>query len=121
MRQARLQMRMRVQHQRPISEGVDAYGQPLPEKLATVTMSVPCFAWFQQERGERQNNESYASIGQIRMIMPYGTDVRESDVFPTITDRRGLLVFDGPMRVVSVARRPDHVAVMCRVVAGGRP
>lgn len=121
MRQARLQMRMRAKHQRPIVEGVDAYNQPLPEKLTTVDSALPCFAWYQSERGERQNNESYAAIGTIRMIVPAGTDLDEGDVFDAVKDKRGNVLFDGPLRVVSIARRPDHVAVACREVTGGRP
>ena len=67
--QSRLQMRMRARHMRPISEGIDPYGQPLPEKLSVVDSAVPCFAWYQTERTERQNNESYASIGQILSLI----------------------------------------------------
>jgi hypothetical protein len=121
MNQSRLQMRMRTDILRPVVEGVDSYGHPLPEKLQTVSRGVPCFAWYQTEVAERQNNESYAAIGRVRLIMPLVTSIAESDVLDGVSDRRGRVVVDARLRVESVARRPDHVAVVAREVRGGRP
>lgn len=118
--QARQQMVMRAHVQRPINEGTDGFGHPRPEKSETVDAAMPCMAWAQVERGERQDNESYASIGNIRVIVPRDSGVLENYTLAEIVDRRNRVVF-GAMRVVSVARRPDHLALVCREVAGGRP
>jgi len=114
-------MTMRAVVERPIVEGVDAYGQPLPEKLEVVDRCLPCYAWVAIERTERQDNDSYASIGAVRIIAARDSGISENYVISEITDRRGRVVFAGNLRVQSVARRPDHLVLVARDTAGGRP
>ncbi len=89
---------------------------PTPDEVDT---SVPCFAWAAKDNAERLG-EASALFGVVRMIVPADVVVETGDRVDEITDRLGAVVFSGPLRVVGVARKPRHTAVMLRVQDEGQ-
>jgi hypothetical protein len=77
--------------------------------------AVPCRVWYSSER-EVTDGDKTAAIEDRRAIMPLGTDVTEGDRILSVTDRRGNELFAGPIRIESVGRRIDHLALMLEAV-----
>lgn len=114
---ARAQMTMRATVQRDSSkEGdPDSWGHSEEPDWDDHLEDVPCRVWFNSER-EVTDGQKTAAIEDRRAIMPLGTDVTEGDRIANVTDRLGAELFDGPIRIESVGRRQDHLALMLEAV-----
>jgi hypothetical protein len=78
-------------------------------------MDIPCRLWYSTGREVIDGTKS-APIEDRRMIVPVDTDVNVADRVAKVTNRRGTLLYDGPMRIESVGRRQDHLELMLEAV-----
>jgi len=49
--------------------------------------------------------------------MPKGTDIHEGDRLISITNRLGVVIFDGPLIVDAVGERVNHLQLTTRRIA----
>lgn len=93
----------------------DAWGDQGEPEWQTHLIDVPCRAWFGTEREVTDGNKT-AAVEERRAIMPLGTDVTEADRILSVKDRKGTVLFDGPIRIESVGHRQDHLALVLEAV-----
>lgn len=110
---ARGTMTHRAKIERPTT-GTDSWGNPGAPVWNTHLADLPCRAWFQ--KGRELVGDLNVVIEDRRMVCPRDTDIVEGDRVAEVKDRRSRLVFDGPMRIESVGRRKDHLALMLEAV-----
>lgn len=119
MSQARQQMTMRARVLRNENTGRNAYGEPVIGDTTNVILdALPCFAWASTDARENLDAAA-AAYGDVKLSIPAGSDVQESDVIENIVDRLGHVIFDGPLHVVGVTRRPGALTVVARDVHPG--
>jgi len=111
---ARRHMTHRATVERDANLGAGSTGwgsDPSPSWSANLT-DQPCWYWF-AETDSRTNvsGESLVAFTTRKVIFPLGTDIEETDRISTITDRQGVEVADGPMRITSIGRRSNHLLV----------
>lgn len=95
--------------------GTDAWGNPAIPAWATHLPALPCRAWYSAGR-EVTDAGKTAVVEDRRMIVPRDTDVREDDRVAAVTNRKGEMLFPGPMRIESVGRRRDHLDLHLQAV-----
>ena len=109
---ARTQMTMRAFIQRDATVTKDAYGHkeaPTFGALAT----VPCRIWSRSKR-ERNDTRKFALVEEIRCGMPLGTDVTELDRLEKVTDRLGVTLWAGPLRIDTIQHKHTHIEMNVR-------
>lgn len=112
-----MQMTMRLYTTRQTSIGDDEYGGPLPASPRPLLDAEPCYAWAPTDIAHVMDDVKLGVIGALRIVVALGTDIVHGDVVAEIADRRGVTLFDGPLRVTAVTRRAGHLAVMVRAQA----
>lgn len=104
-------MTQRATVERQMQSGRDDFGgKGRPDWRAHLT-DLPCCVWQTGGR-EVTDGDKVVTIDDRRMIVPLGTDVTTSDRIGGITDRLGVEIHAGPIRIESVARRRDHIELM---------
>lgn len=95
--------------------GKDAWNMPLPG-VFQAHAEVPCFAWTPSSRDVVDGHKS-AIVQDVRMMFALGIDVSEGDQIAKITDRKGTVLFTGPMRVEGSVdfKHNHHEAALVRV------
>ena len=88
--------------------------KPTPD-WTTHLAACPCRVWYADGR-EVADGGKVVSVDQLKMIVPLGTDVTPADRLGDVSDRLGNVLFAGPVRIASVRRRRDHLAVKLEVV-----
>ena len=108
---------MRATIQRDASQGgaENSWGHSDDPDWQTHLENVPCRVWFDSER-EVTDGSKTTAVEDRRAIMPLGTDVTEGRRLLSVTDRRGTELFAGPIRIESVGRRQDHLALMLEAI-----
>lgn len=104
----------------PIGVGVDEYGHQRQDSMQITHDALPVRAWATQTQREGFNDTVQGATQIVRMIAPRDADIDTRCIVESIRDRADRVVFAGPLRVVGVTRRADHLAVDMRVVSGGR-
>lgn len=95
-------MTMRAQIERSAQQPATPWGQPGPPMFQPLAV-VPCRAWSKSRR-EVRNDGLEAIVEDMRAVMPAQADVQSGDRL-TVQNRRGEVLFDGPVAVQTVARR----------------
>lgn len=70
----------------------------------------PCHAWFNSGRTLTPAGEE-VSVLDIRLLLPKGTDVLDTDRIENVLDRRGNVVMAGPLIIDAIGPRKDHIAL----------
>jgi hypothetical protein len=96
-------MIMRATVERSSPQPDDPWGRPGPPVYAVIEEDVPCRAWSKSRR-ELRNDGKQVAVEDLRAIFPGTSDVAEEDRL-TIEDRRGTVVFGGPVAVETVVQR----------------
>lgn len=110
-------MTMRATVSRDNSTLKDPHGQPVAPTFVEVGI-IPCRAWSKQRRDVDDSGKS-GVIEDMRALVPGSANVQEEDQL-VIRDRRGVLIFDGPVLVearmqMSGSRSgPDHFELMLK-------
>ncbi len=115
-------MTMRVTIMQSVEAGTDTYGHPkrLKGSGQIAQAEVPCRAWVTTEQADALEGTEQAAIEVTKIMVPIETIVSTKHFVANIFDRQGRVIIAGPLRVVGVSRRPDHLIVKARAVSGGR-
>lgn len=108
---ARQRMRQRATVERQMQTQRDDFGGRGTPDWRTHITELPCHLWQKSGR-EVADGQKVVAVDDRRMIVPLGTDVTTKDRIALVTDRLGTELFEGPMRIESVARRADHLELM---------
>lgn len=103
---------MRANIERAGVGAVDELGQPTSTAWAALA-TVPAWLWSQNE-AEIADTVKLAVVEQLRMLVPKGTDVTETDRINGVVDRRGNPVRAGILVIESVVRRKAHLELEVR-------
>lgn len=103
----------------PVDGGDDAYGHTRVEGQDIRYDALPCRAWVTTEQAE-VFGEGQGAVEVVRFVTRRDAAIDTRCIIESIVDRRGETVFDGPLRVIGVSRRADHLAVTTRIVTRGR-
>lgn len=99
--------------------GVDEWGTPRADAVPDVHYdALACHAWQLTDTHEVLAG-SAGAFGMVRLMVPLDSDVLESDTIEDVRDRLGRVVFQGPLRILGVSRRLDHLLIDARVSKGG--
>lgn len=101
--------------ERNTASGLDPYGQTIPPLWTAMSELIPCFVYARAKRQIVQN-EGTVIIENIRAMFPKGADVRQGDRIASLSDRLGVIVWQGPMMVDTILPRPDHLEALLRRV-----
>lgn len=93
----------------------DEWGQSGTPDWSELDDDLPCYAWVDGGR-EAVTTERTAVVRDMRLLLPLGTDVTESDRIGDISER-GSVIFDGPFGIEVVLRHRDHLELMLTKVA----
>lgn len=105
-------MTMRMNVERNASAERDAHNQPV-ESFGELA-EVPCYAWPKTIQRVSDDGK-LASVEIVQAQIPHGTDVTRDDRVATITDRLGVVKFQGPFLVEThPAYRSNHLEVTLR-------
>lgn len=104
----------------PVGVGVDDYGHERVDGADVRYDALPCRAWASTERAETFSEKNQGSIEVLRIVCARDAAVDHTCTVESIADRSGLLVFDGPAKVLGVTRKADHMVIVARAVSGGR-
>jgi hypothetical protein len=88
----------------------DDWGQPGTPDWEGNVADLPCYAWVTGGR-EPVGQERTVVVVDLRVLLPLGTDVTESDRIGDITER-GDVIFPGPHGIEAVLRQRDHLELI---------
>lgn len=108
-------MKHRAFAQRDGNTAKDVYNQSLPPDWQTLA-TIPCFSWQPEDR-HIDTVEKVANVRTIIALMPIDADITESDRILRITNRLDAERFSGPMSVLRIIRKEDHLQVVLQKVA----
>jgi hypothetical protein len=89
---------MRAQIERETATGSDAWGGPNAGTFAPLGDPVACFVYSQQA-SQLVDGQKQAQIEVTRALFALGTDVRPGDRLASVTDRKGVVLHAGPLKV----------------------
>lgn len=112
---ARSTMKHRAFAQRDSNTAKDVYNQKLPPNWQTLA-TIPCFSWQPDDR-HVDTVDKVANVRTILALMPLTADITETDRILKITDRLNRQRFPGPMSVLRIIRKEDHILVQLQRVA----
>jgi hypothetical protein len=107
----RSRMTRRANLERNTTSGDDAWGQPLPPTWTPMPPPVPCWLYTTAKR-EIVQNQGILVVEDIRAWFPLDADVQHGDRLAMVTDRLGQTLWPGPLEILTVIRRPDHVEAL---------
>jgi len=98
----------------------DPHGHPLPPGAPPNLLhaSLPCKSWVVTtgNDGEVEDGDKTAVVHRVMLVVPADTDIREDDSVSEIRDRAGRMIMSGPLNVLLVTQKVDHVQVTTRRV-----
>ncbi len=99
-------MTMRARLQRNADLADDGFGHP--EKARFLDRNtLPCRVWSKTRR-EINDENKLVMIEDIRGTFELGADISELDQISDVVDRRGRVLFEGPLAIIALARRKGH-------------
>ena len=105
---------MRATVQRDTASGTDGFGLPNAASFTAHIASLACYVWTNPGReSEREiiDGAKTVILADHKMICPLGTDITELDRITAIKDRLSADIIANTMRIHSVVRRKDHLAL----------
>lgn len=108
---ARQKMTMRATVVRDVTTTSDPDGQPDVPNFDPLYESLPCLWWVTSER-EVMDTNKIAVVGQMKMLVPKGTDITEKDQIAVVKDRLGAVIRPGPMVIENVIPRRTHLELL---------
>jgi hypothetical protein len=100
---------MRAAVERNQATGKDGWGQPGAADFASTGDPLPCFVWSEQ-MAELVDGRKTALIGDFRALFALDADLAERDEIASVTDRQGVEIIAGRLRVEGpVERKHTHL------------
>lgn len=107
---ARNIMRSRCDIRLSSRASADNWGDDVAAALVVVLDEVPCHFWF--EKVERYVIDGRrVDITRRKLVVPLDTVVDEQATVVSVRDAENNEIADGPMKVVAVGRRRDHLVL----------
>lgn len=97
----------RASLQRNMTTGTDRLGQPAAPSWSTVE-ELACRAWNRRREAVR-DGEKVVTVQSLRAAFPKDADIREGDRLASITNRRGTVLYAGPLQVEEIVWQPTHL------------
>ena len=96
----------------------DQYGPAGTPNWAVAIANLACWLYSPHKAAvsEILDTRKVASVEDLRMLVPRGTDVTEKDRFNVVTDRRGRVIRAGLLAIEEVVFRHDHLELAVRSV-----
>lgn len=94
----------------------DSWGQPGAPGWETHLADQPCFAWARAGRERVADSTTVAAIEDLRLLLPFGTDVTEQDRIVSVEDR-GATLHAGPLQIRAVLAHEDHLELVLTKVS----
>lgn len=119
MSRTRTLLRMRAVVERDLAVGEDDWGQKPAPNWTLLHDALPCRVYYETRGREGQrilDGAKTAVIEDPYAIVPARADVAEGDRIVAVNDRRGQRLIDGVLKVQSVLRRADHLALVLESV-----
>ena len=110
----RQRMTMRALVERNTEAGIGPDNLPLPPVFAPVA-TVPCWVWSKASR-QLSDGDKLTVIEDMRALFPAGANVAEGDEISSVTDRQGVEILPGRVRIDTLARKPRHLEAMLQQV-----
>lgn len=108
--------RATVQRDTTLTAGrTDGWNQPAEPDWQPHLLDCPCRVWF-TPGDEIMDGEKIANVDRLTAIFPTGTDIKPTDRLAEVSDRLGVELFPGPIRILTVGRRAGHIAVTLEAV-----
>lgn len=102
--------------QRNTTSTTDDLGQPSAPAWSTHIASLAC--WFWQTAEREVVGDKAAIVGDMKMIVPRGTDITEADRINGITSKNGITTIrSGVLLIEAVIPRRDHLELMLRGIS----
>jgi hypothetical protein len=109
---SRLSLIHRCTIERDASAGTaGAWNTPAPPLWVTHIDEQPCRAWVAADRPVVRHGTLEATLVELAMIVPLGTDVTAHDRVAAVSNR-GELLFEGPLTIHAVLPRRDHLELI---------
>lgn len=89
---------MRALIERNQATGTDAWNNPVAPDFQPVGDPLPCFVWSDQAR-ELVDDGKSALLEDMRALFALGADVRPDDEISSVTNRRGVEIIRGRLKV----------------------
>ncbi len=103
-------MTMRARIERNQDLGTDGFGHPEAPNFQPRN-TLPCRVWSKM-RQHVTDEEKIVMIEDIRGRFESGADITEDDRISAVVDRRGAVLFDGPLDIVTIAHRRTYKEVV---------
>ena len=101
-------MTMRAEILRNQTASTDTWGQPDAPSFSTHATDVACRVWTRR-RGKVVDGVKIAHVEEIRCSMVLDQDVLEADRLGDVTNRLGVVLFEGRWEIRDLQRRPGHL------------
>lgn len=99
---------MRAAVERNTATGTDPHGNPVAPVFAAHA-TLACFVWSTSSR-ELVGDDRTAMIEDMRAMFALGADIAEDDEISSVTDRKGVTIIPGRLRVEGpVQRKHTHL------------
>ncbi|MDR6708168.1 hypothetical protein J2X73_002539 [Novosphingobium sp. 1748] len=106
---------MRAPVERNAATGKDAWGNPVAADFQSIG-TVALFAWSGGSR-EVKDGAKNAEIEDLRALFALGADIQPGDEMVNITDRTGIELIPGRLRIIGpVQRKHTHLEAALRKV-----
>lgn len=88
----------------------DTWGSSSDPGWVSHLVNVSCWYWYDRSwsivDGTRQ-----LQMSQPKLLLPIGLDVNDDDRIVSVYDRRGRQIKSGPMRIIDLGTREDHMVL----------
>lgn len=92
-------MTMRAEVLRNIA-AADAHGNRGKPEWGHISDATPCFVWSRIRQRVVDGHQN-AEVEEMQALFRYGADIKEGDRITEIKDRRGRVLFAGPLEVIT--------------------
>lgn len=103
---ARSAMTHRAEIQQNTEAGTDDYNNPLPPVWA-VHSDMPCHA-YTQVRKDVIDGDKIVLVEDLKALFSLNSGISEDYRIANIKDRRGAVLFPGPLDIMTLQRRGNH-------------
>ena len=91
-----------------IVDGWNAPADPVWEPRSGASGTIPCHCWSSRDVRRAADGVKVAVVEEFRMMTPHDADLSAADRIDRITDRRGNVLFPGPLVVDGPERMETH-------------
>lgn len=94
----------------------DSWGQPGAADAVSTGDPLPCFVYSNATR-QIEDGKTIAPIEDLRIMFALDADVRDDDEIASVTDRRGVTIIAGRLKVIGPVqfKHTHHEAALRRI------